>query len=80
MSRPRPVSRLDAATVQTAGALLDVHALPALSQRKLNALGLPVATSTATSATASSTRPTPTGRSTPADDILGHKIVDVDGA
>ncbi len=47
MARPRVVARLDAPTVQTAGELLGVVELPpslvSLSQRKLNALGLPVA-------------------------------------
>lgn len=44
MARPRVVSRLDAPTAQTAGEVLGaIDALNVLSQRKLNALGVPVA-------------------------------------
>ncbi|MEO8849881.1 MAG: PAS domain-containing protein, partial [Casimicrobiaceae bacterium] len=43
MSRPRVLTRLDSATVQTVGEVLNFDALSALSQRKLNALGVPLA-------------------------------------
>ena len=43
MPRPRALTRLDTATVQTVGELLNLDSLSALSQRKLNALGLPLA-------------------------------------
>jgi diguanylate cyclase (GGDEF)-like protein/PAS domain S-box-containing protein len=43
MARPRAISRLDAASVHTTSEAVEVQALVSLSQRKLNALGLPVA-------------------------------------
>ncbi len=43
MPRPRPLPRLDAPTVETLGETLRFDALTALSQRKLNALGVPIA-------------------------------------
>ena len=79
MSRPRAVSRLDAPTLQTVGALLDVQALPALSQRKLNALGLPVAYVDREQRYRFVNKAYTDWLSTPADDILGHTIVDVMG-
>jgi diguanylate cyclase (GGDEF)-like protein/PAS domain S-box-containing protein len=43
MPRPRALTRLDGASQLTVGETLDFDALSALSQRKLNALGLPIA-------------------------------------
>jgi diguanylate cyclase (GGDEF)-like protein/PAS domain S-box-containing protein len=43
MSRPRALNRLDAASVHTVGETLRFEHLSALSQRKLNAIGLPIA-------------------------------------
>ncbi len=43
MARPRALTRIETATLQTVGETLNFDALTALSQRKLNALGLPLA-------------------------------------
>ncbi|HUH95419.1 MAG TPA: PAS domain S-box protein [Casimicrobiaceae bacterium] len=77
MALPKPLSRLDHSTLETSGG--EREALLALSQRKLNALGLPVAYVDADQRFRFVNRAFLDWTGKAPADVLGREIVEVDG-
>src|ERR1043166_940946 len=77
MALPRQIARLDPTTQQTSGEGRD--ALLALSQRKLNALGVPVCYVDPDEHFRFVNRACLAGTGKPAAEVLGREIVEIDG-
>jgi diguanylate cyclase (GGDEF)-like protein/PAS domain S-box-containing protein len=79
MALPRSFTRLDLPTQQTVGEGLDRESLLALSQRKLNALGLPVSYIDVDQRYRFVNRAFLDWSGKPESDVIGREVVEVDG-
>ncbi|HXU55322.1 MAG TPA: PAS domain-containing protein [Casimicrobiaceae bacterium] len=79
MALPRSFTRLDLPTQQTVGEGLDRESLLALSQRKLNALGLPVCYIDVDQRYRFVNRAFLDWSGKPQSDVIGREVVEVDG-
>ena len=79
MALPRSLTRLDLPTQQTVGEGLDQEALLALSQRKLNALGLPVCYIDVDQRYRFVNRAFLDWSGKPQSEVIGREVVEVDG-
>src|SRR6266571_4675621 len=79
MALPRPLTRFDHPTQQTVGEALDQGALLALSQRKLNALGLPLCYIDAEQRYRFVNRAFLDWTGKPQAEVIGREVVEVDG-
>ncbi len=79
MALPRSLSRLDSPTQQTVGEGLEREALLALSQRKLNALGLPVCYIDVDQRYRFVNRAFLDWSGKPQFEVIGREVVEVDG-
>mgnify|MGYP003694293461 CR=1 FL=1 len=79
MALPRSFTRLDLPTQQTVGEGLDRESLLALSQRKLNALGLPVCYIDVDQRYRFVNRAFLDWSGKPQDEVIGREVVEVDG-
>ena len=79
MALPRSLTRLDLPTQQTVGEGLDREALLALSQRKLNALGLPVCYIDVDQRYRFVNRAFLDWSGKPQSEVIGREVVEVDG-
>ena len=79
MALTRSLTRLDHPTLETVGEGMEREALLALSQRKLNALGLPVCYIDAQQRYRFVNRAFLDWTGKPQGDVLGHEVVEVDG-
>ncbi|MEP7064304.1 MAG: PAS domain-containing protein, partial [Betaproteobacteria bacterium] len=79
MPRPRALTRLDGSSVLTVGETLDFDALTALSQRKLNALGLPIAYVDREQRYRFANKAFADWLGKRVDEIVGHEVIEVLG-
>ena len=79
MALPRSFTRLDLPTQQTVGEGLDRESLLALSQRKLNALGLPVCYIDVDQRYRFVNRAFLDWSGKPQSEVIGREVVEVDG-
>jgi diguanylate cyclase (GGDEF)-like protein/PAS domain S-box-containing protein len=79
MALPRSLTRLDLPTQQTVGEGLDREALLALSQRKLNALGLPVCYIDGDQRYRFVNRAFLDWSGKPQNEVIGREVIEVDG-
>jgi diguanylate cyclase (GGDEF)-like protein/PAS domain S-box-containing protein len=79
MALTRPLTRFDHPTQQTVGEALDQGALLALSQRKLNALGLPICYIDASQHYRFVNRAFLEWTGKPHAEVIGREVVEVDG-